>query len=73
MLDADVCHLINDPLAFDDAELSFSADFKENGQLKRMAISPDLGTSPIDKEIAQIFANAYFNLTKLGEEVTDAI
>ena len=38
-----------------------------------MAISPDLGTTPEDKEIARIFEDATFKLTYLGAELTDGI
>ena len=38
-----------------------------------MAISPDLETTPIDKEIVRIFEDATFKLTYLGAELTDDI
>ena len=38
-----------------------------------MAISPDLGITPIDKEIVRIFGDATFKLTYLGAELTDDI
>ena len=73
MLDAGAGHDMDDPLSFDDPEMSFLAQLEGNDLPIRVVYSPDLAIVPIDNEIAGICKDGVDRFRDLGAEITDDI
>ena len=73
MLDAAVGYQPDDPLSFDQSQMSFVAQLTQGDGPKRVAFSPDLGIVPMGPEVAAICRSGMGHFTDMGAEVTDEI
>ena len=73
MLDAGVGYQPDDPLSFDQSQISFVAQLTQGDGPTRGAFSTDLGIVPMDPEVAAICRAGMGHFTDMGTEVTDEI
>ena len=71
MLDAGSGHHPDDPFSFDNESRSYRQQLNTDGQVTRVAFSPDLGIVPMAKEVARICSDAASRCDELGIDVTD--
>ena len=73
MLDAASGHMPDDPISFNDPNLSFVSSLAKSKPPNRVAFSKDLGIVDIEAEIASICENCLSVFSSMGTEVTSDI